>query len=59
MLFFFDFAKLTLVYVVFMSVKAFYRNFVSFDVSGTDLTIQPLGSIDRKYMVETLASMVV
>ncbi len=26
---------------------------------GTDFTIQPSGSIDRKYMVETLTSMVV
>jgi len=26
---------------------------------GTDFTIQPSGSIDRKYMVETLTSMIV
>ena len=26
---------------------------------GTDYTIQPSGSIDRKYMVETLTSMIV
>lgn len=26
---------------------------------GTEFTIQPSGSIDRKYMVETLTSMIV
>lgn len=28
-------------------------------VRGTDFTVQPSGSIDRKYVVETLASMIV